>query len=89
MHKHTIGSPLAELGSGHSYTPQWVLDGGASGRRWITLEASANDVLRAGSGLATIGTFRVDVQAEGTRDGRRLPLFSRPTGRGRPAGRVP
>jgi hypothetical protein len=89
MHKHTIGSPLAELGSGDSHTPQRVLDSSAPSRRWIALEAFASDVLRARSGLAAFGTSRLDAQVQGTRAGRRPPLFSLPTGRAMPAGRVP
>jgi hypothetical protein len=89
MHKHTTGSPLAELDSGDSHTPQWVLDSSAPRRRWIALEAFASDVLRARSGLAAIGTSRLDAQAQGTRAGGRQPLFSFPTGRALPGGRVP
>src|ERR1700683_5704540 len=79
MHKHTIGSPLAELGSGDSHTPQWVLDSSAPSRRWIALEAFASDVLRARSGLAAIGTSRLDARGA---------LALRPSGRSRdvPAG---
>jgi hypothetical protein len=86
MYKHTIGSPLAELGSGDYHTPQRVLDSSAPSRRWIAL---VSDVLRARSGLAAIGTSRSDAQGQGIRAGRRPPLFSLPTGRAMPAGRVP
>jgi uncharacterized SAM-dependent methyltransferase len=87
MHEHTIGSPLAELGSGDSHTPQWVLDSSARSRRWIALEAVASDVLRAG--LAAIGTSRLERPGSGHQGRQATALFWLPTGRAMPAGRVP